>query len=101
VFVVIFRSLRTDDNEALYAEWSQRMNKAVTGIDGYISHVGYRDRETREGVTIAYFETEEAIRMWREFPDHLEAQELGRDSFYESYSVEVAEVVRAYRYPGV
>ena len=99
MFVVIFRSRRTDDNDALYAEWAQRMNQAVTKIDGYISHVGYRDRETREGVTIAYFETEEAIRTWREFPEHLEAQELGRQSFYENYSVEVAEVVRAYRYP--
>jgi heme-degrading monooxygenase HmoA len=99
MFVVIFRSTRTDENDLLYAEWSQRMSQAVTAIDGYISHVGFRDAQTREGVTIAYFETEEAIRTWREFPEHLAAQVLGRSSFYENYSVEVAEVVRAYRYP--
>ena len=99
MFVVIFQSKRKDDDNVLYAEWAQRMNQAVTEIDGYISHVGFRDRETRKGVTIAYFETEEAIRTWREFPEHLTAQELGRESFYENYSVEVAEVVRAYRYP--
>jgi heme-degrading monooxygenase HmoA len=99
MFVVIFRSTRTDENDLLYAEWSQQMSQAVTRIDGYISHVGFRDSQTREGVTVAYFETEEAIRRWREFPEHLAAQELGRSSFYENYSVEVAEVVRAYRYP--
>jgi heme-degrading monooxygenase HmoA len=96
---VIFQSKRKDDDNVLYAEWAQQMNQAVTEIDGYISHVSFRNAETREGVTIGYFETEEAIRTWREFPEHLTAQELGRESFYENYSVEVAEVVRAYRYP--
>lgn len=72
------------------------MSAAVTQVEGYSSHFSFRDPSTREGVTVAYFENEEAIRHWREFPDHLEAQRLGRDSFYLNYTVQVAEIVREY-----
>ena len=96
MFAVIFRSLRSQDNDDLYAQWSERMSTAVTEVDGYLSHVSFRDPSTREGITIAYFENEEAIRHWREFPEHLEAQQLGRENFYLNYTVQVAEIVRDY-----
>lgn len=96
MFAVIFRSIRSHDHEDLYGQWSERMSAAVTQVEGYSSHFSFRDPSTREGVTVAYFENEEAIRHWREFPDHLEAQRLGRDSFYLNYTVQVAEIVREY-----
>lgn len=96
MFAIIFRSLRCHDHEDLYAQWSERMSTAVAQVDGYSSHVSFRDPSTREGVTIAYFENEEAIRHWREFPEHLEAQQLGRELFYLNYTVQVAEIVRDY-----
>ena len=96
MFAVIFRSLRRQDDDDLYAQWSERMSTAVTEIDGYSSHVSFRDPSTREGITIAYFENEEAIRHWREFPEHLKAQQLGRETFYLNYTVQIAEIVRDY-----
>lgn len=96
MFVVIFRSHRSNQDDDRYDEWSQRLSASVTEVDGYVSHISSRDPSTRAGVTIAYFQTEEAIRQWREFPDHLTAQQLGRDSFYLDYSIEVAEIIRTY-----
>lgn len=96
MFAVIFRSRRSEESEALYAEWSQRMADAVAAAEGYVSHVSFRDPVSGEGVTIAYFQTEDAIRDWREFPDHVRAQELGREEFYLDYTVEVARIVRSY-----
>jgi heme-degrading monooxygenase HmoA len=96
MFAVIFRSVRTDEHEDLYQQWANRMSEAVMQIAGYHSHMSFRDPATRAGVTIAYFETEEAIHQWREFPDHLAAQELGREMFYLEYTVEVAQIVRDY-----
>lgn len=96
VHVVIFRSKRRVDNEDLYAEWSQRMEERVRGIEGYIDHVEFRDPETREGVTLAYFDSEEAIARWREDAEHRQSQELGRTHFHEGYTLEVAEVQRRY-----
>ena len=42
------------------------------------------------------FESLEALRAWREHPEHLVAQARGRSEFFASYQVEVCEVVRAY-----
>ena len=96
MYVVIFRSTRTKDHDALYAEWAANMSTAVSHIDGYVSHASFRDPSTRDGITVAYFTDEEAIRRWREFPDHVTAQEFGREAFYAEYRIDVAEIVRSY-----
>lgn len=72
------------------------MTDAVRSIDGYHDHISFRDDTTRQGVTIAYFEHEEAITAWRTFHEHLTAQRLGREQFYEDYTVEVAHIERNY-----
>lgn len=92
--VVIFRSTRRADNAELYAEWSHRMDECVRGIEGYVDHVGFRDPVTREGVTLAYFDSLDAIGRWRQDSEHRQAQELGRTNFYEEYTLEVARVER-------
>jgi heme-degrading monooxygenase HmoA len=94
----IFRSTRTDHSEADYQAWSERMEHLVVTTPGYQSHVSLRDRETREGVTIAYFDDLESIALWRDQADHVLAQQLGRERFYEDYVVEIAPVVREYRW---
>ena len=45
------------------------------------------------------FESLEALRAWKEHPDHLIAQMRGKSEFYASYRVEVCDVVRAYEFP--
>jgi heme-degrading monooxygenase HmoA len=95
-YVVIFRSTRKIDDGQLYLEWSEKMEKLVKSIDGYKQHFGFRDADTREGVTISYFSSLEAISQWKSLADHKTAQQLGRDSFYEEYSVQVCEVLRDY-----
>jgi len=70
MYAVIFRSIRTADFADLYEEHSARMEALVKSIKGYISHYSHRDPETREGITISYFESLESIREWREHPEH-------------------------------
>ena len=72
------------------------MEASVQQVNGYLSHVGFRDPRTRQGVTISYFESEEAITRWREMAEHLTAQQLGREHFYEDYHIEVAHIERSY-----
>ena len=93
---VIFASTRSVNSDAKYQEWSTRMEELVTKQPGYISHIGFRDAKTRQGVTISYFKDEESIRNWKALDEHLEAQKLGREEFYEEYSVRIAVVNREY-----
>lgn len=95
-YVVIFRSTRKLDDGSLYAEWSRKMDSLVKTIEGYEHHFGFRDATTREGVTISYFTSLEAISVWKRVGEHLSAQQLGRDVFYEQYTVQVCEVIREY-----
>jgi heme-degrading monooxygenase HmoA len=95
-YVVIFRSTRKIDDGQLYSEWSKKMEQLVKSIDGYEHHFGFRDAVNREGVTISYFTSLEAIHQWKNLADHKTAQQLGRDAFYEEYSVQVCEVLKNY-----
>ena len=95
-YVVIFRSTRKLDDGQLYSQWSEKMENLVKTIDGYEHHFGFRDETTRGGVTVSYFKSLEAISQWRQLDQHKVAQQLGRDSFYEEYSIQVSEVLRDY-----
>ena len=97
-FVVIFRSTRKLDDGSVYSEWSQEMEILVKTISGYEKHFGFRDPETRHGVTISYFNSLESIAEWKSVTDHRTAQKLGREKFYEEYSVQVCEILREYEY---
>ena len=69
-------------------------------LPGYIKHSGLRHPETREGVTIAYFNSLDAIDNWRKDGEHMDAKKLAKSEFYENYSVEVTEVLDAYGWDG-
>jgi heme-degrading monooxygenase HmoA len=49
-------------------------------------------------VTVAYFETLESIKAWRENPEHMKVQELGKSHFYSWYEIKVAKVERGYEW---
>ena len=95
--VCIFRSLRTDHSEETYGEWSDRMDELVVTMPGYIGHTSVRDA-TGRGVTISYFRSMAELVAWKNVPEPLEAQALGRSSFYREYEIEVAEIVRHYEW---
>ncbi len=96
MYSVIFTSTRTPHSSELYAEWTEITGKLVKEIPGFIDSFSHRDPNTQKGVTIAYFESEESLKQWKELPTHLEAQNLGRTNFYEEYEVIVSKVERHY-----
>jgi heme-degrading monooxygenase HmoA len=48
------------------------------------------------GITVSYWESEEAIRAWKSHAEHQVAQATGRDVWYEQFEVRIARVERAY-----
>jgi heme-degrading monooxygenase HmoA len=96
--VCIFRSVRTDHADQEYEEWSQRMDRLVVTVPGYIGHTSFRDDASGHGVTISYFRSMDELLAWKQVAEHLEAQALGRAAFYKQYEIEVAEIVRHYEW---
>ena len=93
-YVVIFRSKRTDSNSELYYEHNDKLQEKIKTIPGYLKHFGVRHPETREGITVVYFETIDAIKQWRDDFEHMAAKDLAKSHFYENYSIEILELQR-------
>ncbi len=93
---VVFVSRRTATHDAEYAAMAERMDELVRLQPGFVDVTSVRDPATRVGITVATFVDEESARAWKAHPEHLQAQRLGRESFYEEYRVMVTTVTRDY-----
>jgi len=45
-----------------------------------------------------FYKQDVDIKNWKQHADHLQAQEKGKRDWYESYEVQVGEVLREYQY---
>ncbi|MBI3450860.1 MAG: antibiotic biosynthesis monooxygenase [Acidobacteria bacterium] len=93
-YAVIFTSRRTD-GDAGYAAMSERMVDLASRRPGFLGLESVRGADGA-GITVSYWESEEAIAGWKRDVEHLGAQRQGRERWYEDYVVRVAKVERAY-----
>ena len=89
-WAVIFTSLRTEDDED-YAETAGKMLALAADMDGFLGAESARDGV---GITVSYWQSPEAIRAWRDHPEHREAMRRGRKQWYESFTTRVCKVER-------
>lgn len=98
MYVVIFRAtIRSLDAE--YARVANRMRDLAMNQFGCIDF--HAVTQGKDEVALSYWPSEEAIRAWKSHPEHILAQQAGRERWYESYSVQVAAVTREYRRPAL
>lgn len=94
MYVVIFRAtIRSLDEE--YTRTAARMRQLATNEFGCLDF--HAVTEGRHEIAVSYWPNEAAIRAWKSHPEHMLAQKAGRERWYESYSVQVAEVKREYQ----
>jgi heme-degrading monooxygenase HmoA len=86
VVITIFRSRLREDAGAEYAVWAQRMQALAATMPGFVSFKTYR-ADDGERVSIIAFDGEDSLRAWARHPEHVEAQKLGRSTFYETFEV--------------
>jgi heme-degrading monooxygenase HmoA len=93
-YAVIFTSKRTelDDN---YVEMALKMETLAKQQPGFLSVESVRNEI---GITVSYWESLEAIANWKQNLDHLDAQFLGRQKWYENYVVRIAKVEKEYSF---
>ena len=93
MYVVIFRArIRAFDAE--YAQTAARMRELALAQFGCLEFHAVAEGEHE--VALSYWPDEASIRAWRAHPEHLLAQQAGRDRWYASYTVQVATVTREY-----
>ena len=89
---VIFTSVGSTDSDG-YAATAERMFELAKQQPGYL---GAESARETIGITVSYWATEDDARAWKRVVEHAEAQRLGRERWYEQYTVRVATVTREY-----
>lgn len=92
---VIFTSVRAPDDADGYAAMSDRMTTLAAQQPGYLGIESARSADGL-GITVSYWIDEHAARAWKKVAEHIEAQRIGRERWYEAYRVRIAKVEREY-----
>jgi heme-degrading monooxygenase HmoA len=95
VVAVIFRSKRNEADPEGYAKAADEMEKAAQRFPGYLGIWSVRGPDGI-GITISYWENEEAAEAWKQDSTHAAIREQGRARWYDWYEMVVAEVTRGY-----
>jgi len=91
-----FTSLRTDGDNG-YGEMAIEMVELAKEQPGFLGVESAREPNAI-GITVSYWEPEEAIRLWKENARYRIAQKLGREKWYESFVTRVSKVERTYTF---
>ncbi len=96
MYVVIFRAhiqqLDTD-----YQRIAAQLRELALSQYHCIEFIAISEGE--QEIALSYWHSEADIQAWKAQSDHLLAQQLGRTQWYQSWSVQVANITRAYASP--
>ena len=85
--------------EAEFETALQQMQEQVKQYDGFLGETPCSSIENENIiVTLFYWRDRESIKAWRDDPQHLEIQQLGRDKLFARYKIRVCELEREYEW---
>ncbi|WP_203569700.1 MULTISPECIES: antibiotic biosynthesis monooxygenase family protein [Deefgea] len=91
-YAVIFTSIRTDIDQG-YGEMAARMVELAQTQPGFL---GAESARQALGITVSYWQDLAAIKNWKAHSEHLLAQQMGRETWYQAFKVRISKVERDY-----
>ena len=93
IFEVEPHANRSDD----YFELAAKLRGELERIDGFMSVERFESLAQRgKFLSLSFWRDEEAVKRWREFDAHRQAQRSGRAEIFADYRLRVAHVMRDY-----
>ena len=93
-YAVIFSAQRTPVDNG-YGVTAERMVELAQQQPGFLGVESTRG-DDGFGITVSYWQSEEAIRAWRRHVEHAAARGRGRGEWYRHFQLRIARVERAY-----
>lgn len=90
-FAVIFTSVRTAGDEDGYGVTAERMAELAAQMPGYLGIESARGAGGM-GITVSYWESLAAIKAWREQAEHRLAQQMGKERWYQRFTLRICKV---------
>ena len=91
MYAVIFKA-NIKELDAQYSAMAERMRELAINEYGCTEFTACT--EGNKEIAISYWPSLELIKAWHQNPEHKIAQNLGKTKWYESYQVQVTEVLR-------
>jgi len=91
-YAVIFTSIRTDGDNG-YGETANRMIELAEQQSGFL---GAESAREDVGITVSYWTDLDSIKNWKANTEHLDAQKIGRERWYDTFKVRISKVERDY-----
>jgi len=93
MYAVIFKA-KTKKLDETYFETAKRMRELALNEYGCLEFTAVTEGVNE--IAISYWDSLEQIKLWKQNSEHLRAQKLGQERWYEDYSVEIVEVISKY-----
>jgi heme-degrading monooxygenase HmoA len=84
-------TLRDESRRAEHEEMKRQMRVLAESIPGFLGEEDYRNEADGSMLGVLRFEDETALAAWRDHPSHGAVHNVGVESVYASYRVEVFE----------
>jgi heme-degrading monooxygenase HmoA len=98
MLVIVFRSrIRSDADLSGIEEAGVRMYELASAMPGFVSYKEFK-AEDGEILALVEFRSEPELAAWRNHPEHLEIQRIGRERVFERYDIAVCEPIRRYSF---
>lgn len=97
MIVAIFRAQVRPENADEYYALAEEMGEIARAMPGFVSWKGYF-ADDGERVSVHEWESAKALEAWRTHPKHLHIQELGREKFYDEYTLYVMDEPRTSKF---
>ena len=91
-YAVIFTAQRSLSGDDMYEITADRMVTLAQQQPGFLGVESVRG-DDGIGLTVSYWTDRDAINQWHGHAEHMFAQAMGRQEFYDWYRIRIAEVV--------
>ena len=95
--VTVFRSRLRPEGAGAYHDTAPRLEELARTVEGF-EDIKTFEADDGERVSVVTFSSWEAHQRWRDHPEHRAAQRRGREEFYASYDIAVAEVLHEHHF---
>ncbi len=95
--LTVFRSRLRPEHSEEFQKLAAEMLELAESMPGFMSYRSYTS-EDGERVSLIEFDSPEHLLAWREHPKHRRAQQIGRERFYQEYTLQIAEPARESRF---
>ena len=97
MIAVLFEVAPAEGQRDSYLDIAASLRDELTEVDGFISIERFQSlNQPGKLLSLSFWRDEQAVRAWRNRPQHRNAQTRGRGGIFSDYRLRVAKVLRDY-----